>query len=302
MSDAEARSQPADGLVLGGARLPTGRDNVHARYRKGLGTQGNVKAGAVSTLVSTAPGLKSVVNPLTGTGGADREREDEVKVNVPATMRAFDRAVSLEDYAALACTCSGVAKARAFWERRDPSDSTGRRRLEQPRISLTVAATDRTPPLQAVFKTALRAFLDARRDPNQPLVIADFTPVSVDLAINIQPDPDLLPEKVLADVAAALSATRNPDGSYGLFAFDRLDFGMSLHLSDIYATVQAVPGVNAALVTCFQRTPDNPSAPCSQVETHIFIRNTEILRCENDPTDPTRGTLTVTAAEVSDGA
>jgi hypothetical protein len=248
--------------------------------------------------------LKFVVNPLKGTGGADREREDEVKVNVPAAMRAFDRAVSLEDYAALARTYSGVAKACAFWERRDPSDPTGRRRLEQPRVSLTVAATDRTPPLQPVLKAALRAFLDARRDPNQPLVIADFTPISVDLTVRVEPDPDLLPEKVLADVATALSAIRNPDGRYGLFAFEHLDFGMSLHLSDIYAAMQAVPGVNAVLITRFrhQARPDELDGHIPQVETHIFIRNTEILRCESDPTDPTLGTLTLTAGEVSDAA
>ena len=56
--------------------------------------------------------------------------------------------------------------------------------------------------------------------------LTDFTPVSVDLAVTIAPEPDLLPERVRADVAAALSAVRNPDGSYGLFAFERLDFGL----------------------------------------------------------------------------
>ncbi len=291
--------------TMGGARLPTRRDNVRARYRKGLGTRGNVAAGAVSTLVSSAPGLKFVTNPLPGTGGADREREDAAKVNVPATMRAFDRAVSVEDYSALARTFAGVAKARSFWERRDPADPSGRRRLEQPRIHLTVAATDRTPPLQPAFRAALRGFLDARRDPNQPLVIADFTPISVDLTVKVEPEPDLLPENVLAAVAAALSAGRNPDGTYGLFAFERLDFGLSLHLSDIYAAVQGVPGVRAALVTRFRHRAraGELEADIPPVETHIFIRNTELLRCDNDPADPSRGLLELSIAEVStDGA
>jgi len=285
----------------GGALLPTGRDNVRATYRQGLGARGNVRESAVTTLVSTAPGLKAVINPLPGTGGADREREDEVKANLPAGMRAFDRAVSLEDYEALARTYSGVAKARAFWERRDPSDPAGLRRLEQPRVSLTVAATDRTPPLQAVFRSALRGFLDARRDPNQPLVITDFTPVSVDLAVTIEPEPDLQAERVRADVAAALSAVRNPDGSYGLFAFERLDFGLSVHLSDVYAVVQGVPGVHAALVTTFQHhpRPGERLADIPQVETHIFIRNREILRCDNDPSHPERGTLGLAMGEVT---
>lgn len=308
-SDSLADSgKPVEGSgqkVRGGARLPSGRDNVRVHYRHGLGAKGNVAAGTVSTPVNSAPGLKSVTNPLGGTGGADREREDEVKANLPGALRAFDRAVSLEDYAALARTYSGVAKARAAWQVIDPTDPAGPR-LNQARIQLTVATTDHTPPLQPVFKAALRAFLDARRDSNQPLVIADYQPVSVDLNIAIEPEPDRLPERVLDEVAAALSAVRNPDGHYGLFAFERLDFGLSLHLSDIYAAVQAVPGVRAALVICFRRTSPNPSAEefdrCREAERHLFIRSTEILRCDNDPADRTRGILNLTIGKITHDA
>jgi uncharacterized phage protein gp47/JayE len=285
----------------GGSRLPTGRDNVRATYRHGLGTRGNVLPAAVATLVSTAPGLKSVSNPIAGTGGADRESDEQIKSNLPAGMRAFDRAVSLEDHAALARTYSGIDKARAFLERRDPSDPAGLRRLEQPRVRLTVAATDRTPPLQPAFKNALRGFLDARRDPNRPLVISDFTPVTLDVAVTVDPDPDLLPDTVHDAVAAALGAERSADGSYGLFAFERLDFGESLHLSDVYSAVQNVPGVRAALVTRFQHRPRDAAeqaAGIPLIEAHIFIRNTEIVRCDNDPARPERGTLTVTIGEV----
>jgi predicted phage baseplate assembly protein len=284
----EVQQLDGEPLAPGGARLPSGRDNVRARYRKGLGALGNVESETITTLVSTKPGLKSVTNPLVATGGADRETIAQVKTHVPAMMRAFDRAISLEDYAALARSYAGVAKARASWESKDPNDPTGRRRQEQPQILLTVATTDKNP-LQPAFKQALRSFLDARRDPNQPLQIADFTPISVDVSVRIVPDPDFLPEKVLAGVAAALSAGQNPDGTLGLFAFDRLDFGLSLHLSDIYAAVQAVPGVSAALVTNFQLHPISTTA--EKVEKHIFIRNTEILRCDNEPTDPERGVL-----------
>jgi hypothetical protein len=284
----------------GGALLPTGRNNVRATYRKGLGVRGNVPSGAVTTVVTSLPGLKGVSNPVAGTGGADHERETDIQVNLPADMRAFDRAVSLEDYDALARTYSGVSKARAYWERRDPTDASGERRLEQPRVRLTVAATDHAPPLQPKFRAALRDFLDARRDPNQPMVIVDFAPVTVDLAVTIEPDPDQLDEVVQGAVAAALSAERNPDGSLGLFAFEALDFGQSVHLSDVYARVQGVPGVRAAVVTRFQHhpRPGESSADIPVVEPHVFVRNNEIVRCDNDPTAPERGALEVTIAAV----
>jgi predicted phage baseplate assembly protein len=292
--------QGAGAVVAGGSRLPTARDNVRATYRKGLGLTGNVDAGTVSTLVSSALGLRSVTNPIRGSGGADRERDDEIKTNVPAAMRAFDRAVSLEDYAALARAFAGVAKARATWEHRDPSDPWGRS-LERPRIHLTVAATDRTPPLQPMFKRALRDFLDERRDRNQPLFIGDFTPVTVHLEVEVEPDADRLPEVVVEAVRRALSSGRNPDGSFGLFAFERLDFGVSLHLSDVYAAVQAVPGVRAARIPMFHhetRDATEAGRTIDDVETHVLVRGSEIVRCDGDPADPSRGTLAVTAREI----
>jgi len=102
----------------------------------------------------------------------------------------------------------------------------------------------------------------------------------------------------------ALSAERNPDGTFGLFAFERLDFGMSLHLSDIYAVVQGVAGVHAALVTMFRHVPHLGERPTAipNVETHLFIRNTEILRCDNDPADAARGTLRLTLGAVTSNA
>jgi predicted phage baseplate assembly protein len=292
--------EQASGALSGGARLSTGRDNVRAQYRKGLGSVGNVDAGTVTALVSSALGLRGVINPLRGTGGADRERDDEIKANVPAAMRAFDRAVSLEDYAALARSFAGVAKARAAWEHRDPSDPV-RRSLERPRIHLTVAATDRIPPLQPAFKRALRDFLDARRDPNQPLFIGDFTPVTIHLEVEVEPEPDRLPDVVIEDVRRALSSVRNPDGSFGLFAFERLDFGVSLHLSDVYAAVQAVSGVRAARLPVFRhvaRDQIEAVAGIPPVEPHVLVRSTEIVRCDGDPSDPARGTLTVTATRI----
>ena len=54
-----------------GQRLPTGTENVVARYRKGLGSEGAVKAGQLSLLMSQPAGVREVVNPLDARDGAD---------------------------------------------------------------------------------------------------------------------------------------------------------------------------------------------------------------------------------------
>ncbi len=107
-----------DGVT--GAAPPTGRDNVKASYRFGQGTSGNVGAGDISQLVGGLPGLQSVTNPEPTTGGTDRESPDRIRINAPGSIRTFGRAVSADDYTALALTYPGVSRAKASWVTIDP--------------------------------------------------------------------------------------------------------------------------------------------------------------------------------------
>ena len=56
-----------------GARLPSGRNNIVAQYRQGLGPDGNVGAGVITTLLDRPAGLKAVLNPEAASGGAAQE-------------------------------------------------------------------------------------------------------------------------------------------------------------------------------------------------------------------------------------
>jgi len=85
----------------------------------------------------------------------------------------------------------------------------------------------------------------------------------------------------------------NPDGSVGYFAFERLEFGQSLHLSAVYAAVQAVSGVRDARVTMLRRL-DLDAADPSKVRDDIVVRPTEIVVVQNDPNDPSKGRVIVT--------
>jgi hypothetical protein len=86
-------------------------------------------------------------------------------------------------------------------------------------------------------------------------------------------------------VLAALNPGTNPDGTAGYFAFSNLQFGENLHLSEVYAIVQGVPGVRDANITTFQ------IAGQSDVLTDIFIGPTEIAMIANDPANPKTGLL-----------
>jgi hypothetical protein len=278
----------AFGDGIDGMRPPTGVDNVHARYRVGLGGTGNVPAAGVQQLIDSLAGVQQVTNPLPTIGGTDPESLTGIRANAPTSVRSFDRAISTEDYGALALTFPGVAKASARWVLYDTNFVA----LTHPYIQLTVAATDGTPIAQGGLLANLRSFLDQRRDPNVALRVLDFTRVYVDFAVTVDLDDRVFRQATLATLQAALNPGLNQDGTAGYFSFTNLDFGESLHLSAIYAFIQKIGGVRDAKVTRFRRMDQDLNNP-TMVRTDILIGHTEIAVIGNDTSRPELGLLSV---------
>lgn len=290
--DNEGKTRVSFGDGLNGARPPTGRNNISARYRKGLGTSGNAEPGAIQQLIDSASGLQQATNPLKASGGADPEGLDEIQTNAPASLRTFGRAVSAADYAALALSYPGVGKASAVWVPRDPVTLKA---IPHPYLQLTIAISDGSPLADAgTLLTNLRAFLDARRDPNVSLRIGDYAPVYVEVAATIDVLDAYPRQGTLDKVQAALNPGVNADGTAGFFAFQSLDFGQSIYLSAVYAALQDVEGVSAATITTLRRlSPPDADTDPTTVRDHILIRPGELAVIANDPTDPDKGTLTL---------
>jgi uncharacterized phage protein gp47/JayE len=229
-----------------GACPPSGVQNIHASYRKGLGNSGNVAGGVVKQLVDSLPGLQGVMNPVGFNGGSDAETIDDIRIQAPTSLKTFSRAVSIADYAALALSYPGIAKANASLVQLDPS--TGKP-VVHPFIQLTVATSNQAPIMGTPLAGKLRQFLDSRRDMNVMLRILDSTPVYIAVSVTVDIDSRYPHQGTINAVQAALNPGINPDGTAGYFAFQSLKFGQAIYLSDLYAAIQAVPGVLDANVT-----------------------------------------------------
>lgn len=118
-TDDDGRTTVVFGDGRTGARLPTGQENVRAKYRKGIGLPGLVKAHQLTLLMTRPLGVKSVTNPLAPSGAADREGLAEARRNAPLTVLTLDRIVSLQDYEDFARAFAGIVKALATWIWRD---------------------------------------------------------------------------------------------------------------------------------------------------------------------------------------
>jgi hypothetical protein len=113
--DEEGKTTVQFGDGRTGARLPTGQENVHATYRKGIGTDGLVGAEQLSLLLTAVLSVRGVRNPLAASGAEDPEPQDEARSNAPLTVLTLDRVVSLHDYEDFARAYAGIAKALATW-------------------------------------------------------------------------------------------------------------------------------------------------------------------------------------------
>ncbi len=235
-----------------GAQAPTGRSNVLATYRQGIGVVGNVAAGSLKTLLDKPVGLKLVLNPIAANGGADPESLDESRTNAPNTVRTFGRIVSLEDFADQARQFAGIAKAAAV------SAWSG----EEQVAYLTVAGVGGALVVDPTYSD-LVADLNTRRDPNRSMRVRSFTQINIQVAAQIDVDPTRVPADVQAAAQAAL---------IGYLSFDNLQFGQPINLSSIYAVLQSVTGVIAADVLLLQFK--SPADAASHGATSYSVQDT----------------------------
>lgn len=222
--DHEQRTYVRFGDGVHGARLPAGVSNVVADYRVGSGAA--VPAiGTLTTILRPQPGLASVRNPIAPGGGADPDPPEQIRRYAPRSVLTFGRAVSGDDYEAVAAQTPGVDRARAVWGWDPDPQRTAVKLLVGDDAAAVVAA-----------RSALRAFAD----PNRPIVVSLAEPIYVDLTLVVEVHPDYEPEAVRSEAAAALLDPQAPP-----FGFDIVRIGSVVYDSEIYDSCLGVSGVVA---------------------------------------------------------
>ena len=237
-----------------GAVPPSGKENISAVYRVGLGRTGDVEPRRLSRLKRAHPLLDRVVNVTPVHGGAEPADAEAIRSQSGRWIRTFDRAVSISDLADLALTMPGIARAASRWD--------------QARGAVLVVATatgDAPPALDAV-----RAFLDARRDVSVALTLAGPEPRAVRVTVAVEPDPAYLVEAVKDDLRAALHG--DDEDAPGLFTFAARDLGQPAFLSELYARLEAVPGVVGVRLERFEADGTEPVAQVIEADVDEWLR------------------------------
>jgi hypothetical protein len=234
--DDNSRTTVIFGDGVTGARLPTGQENIKAKYRKGIGLTGLVKADQLSQLMTRPFGVKAATNPLAPTGAADAEQLEEARRNAPLTVLTLGRIVSLQDYEDFARTFSGIDKALATWT------WFGEKRG----VFVTVAGPNGANVKEdsKLYANLLQAMKNSG-NPLVPLQVKSYQARLFRLVASLKLDPTYLSEKVLQQAEQKLRDT---------FSFAARAFGQPVHLSEVIAALQNIAGVVAVNITALYRS------------------------------------------------
>jgi predicted phage baseplate assembly protein len=214
------------------------------RYATGGGARGNVGSGAVQTLKSSVPFVSRVENRHPAQGGVDGETLDEAKRRGPLLVRTRSRAVTAQDYEALAREAApDIARVRCVPAGQDGTAAGGVRVLLVP-----AAATDEgridfenlVPPTQTLRRIAER--LDEVRVIGTRVMVEPPLYRGVTVVARLVARPRASADRVRDDALRELYGFISPLAGGGPDG-DGWPFGRPVQAGEIFGRLQRVRGI-----------------------------------------------------------
>lgn len=241
--------------------MPAVGNTITVDYLETLGSKGNIGKNLVDEIVTPIyqNGVLmqlSVTNPTPSTNGSDRETIAHARQQTPAELRTLWKAVTKDDYKALAEGFPGIAKAQVL----DANDCTNIRYYQ---VNMAVAPSGGGLP-SSTLKSELAEFIESRKVITIEVNLFDpcyrLIPINAEVYIYPTEDTSVVRrriETVLAD----------------FFSFDKLTFGQSVYFSDVVSLIDGIQGVSH--VTMFSPQVDveiKPGQIATLGEVHLDIR------------------------------
>jgi len=233
---------------------------ITADYVVGGGSIGNVAANTLTQIAGGSANILSVTNPSAASGGADVESTDHIRIHAPLSITAINRAVTLDDFAALILNVPSIAKASATSTAYNAvniyihpaGDFFGYGNDATTTVAALTTAVNLLAP--SITNTAYTGYLDDKKMVTTSVVIlaaqynngttttTGYVPCNVNVTVQV------LPQYQQAAVQAAVTAAIK-----NLFLFSVVDFGYRISLSSVYHAVMNVEGVDYVNVTALYR-------------------------------------------------
>jgi hypothetical protein len=284
-SDGRTRLRFGDGVH---GRRPTPGSHLTVTYRVGGGRAGNLGADTIRRVVAEsrlAAVVHAVRNPMPAYGGMDPEPLEHVRLAAPQAFRTQERAVTEDDYAAVAQRHPEVQRAVA----------TSRWTGSWHTIFVTI---DRRGgrPVDAAFADELVRFIDPYRMAGYDLAVDGPRFVPLDIALTVCVDAGHARGNVRNALLERFSAGYVAGGGRGFFHPDNFTFGQPVYLSQVVAAAMQVPGVRWVDSDDLGGKPNRfrrwgRASDGELAAARIAFARLEIARLDNDPNQPEHGQI-----------
>jgi len=225
--------------------VPPAGSRITASYTRSSGVNGNLGSNLITSFVESHPSYITISSSTTTTGGTNGETAESLKANIISSIRTQDRAVTLQDYADIAKSVSGVYKAVAAYTPASAGSSAGASVtvyalpyvsdfLTTSSYSITVPSTIKT---DVVDKLSTRSMVGVT-----PVAASSVTLRRLDIIASIQVSEGFVKSWVEANVRNALE---------GLFTFDNADFGKEIKKGEVYKLLMNLTGVDYIDISSF---------------------------------------------------
>ena len=258
--------------------IPTIFSEIRAKYIVGGGSEGNIGEDTIDTLVSV-PSLSeeqvtalqtniAVTNTDPAFAGGDPESTEQVRFAAPLTLRSNNRAITLQDFATLALSVTGIGKSNAT-------------------ASVWTSVTVYIAPTRNVTDVDAAPGLDDNGDPTiefdrlqeeletfyegKTLIGTTVTvspPVYVDVSVTIQYTK--LNQYTTTEIETAIKQKMVTE-----FGYTNMFFEETVNAGDLEFALLQIPGIQVVRVTQLYKSEDSPALTTLEGDPDEIFRFTE---------------------------
>lgn len=236
--DPEGYTRVVFGNRLSG-RVPPPGVRVAVNYETTNGQVGNIGANKIKSFKLSQPTGVIVTSSTAATGGSSGENIDSIKRSIKSAIKAQYRAVTLQDYVAIAQQLTGVYKAVAAYTPGATGGSVSVKTI--PYISEYYDYTGSTITVDADVASNVQTVLQQM----SMLGITVTAPTSVTtrartITGTIYVTPGYVAPTVLEQVESLIES---------LFTIENVEFGKDIRIGDLYRHIHDLEGVDYATLT-----------------------------------------------------
>lgn len=271
--------------------IPTTNAVILASYRTTVGSAGNIGANKIQFVSGEPSQHLSIQSSSVFTGGAEVESIESIRTNVSRLFRTQDRAVSLQDYKDLMLQIPGVSKATATYSSGTVTLYPVPHLSVYPPSPITAGSQKVVIEIPTSMAESINNYFSTRSmlgvtasvvDPSNHGSIDKYiecTPVYVGMQVYIK--DNFVQSWIKDEVELAIRS---------LLSFDKVLFGQTLTVGEVYRAALSVNGVDYVTLTTLDTTYDSTPATVGTV-VNVTATNNKLL-CFTDEMDYTSPSVT----------